>query len=681
MSDNPLFRPSTLPFEAPHFDLIKDEHFLPAFVEGMHIHLKEVEKIADNPEDPTFENTIVALEKTGELLGRVQSVFFNVTATDTTEDLQRIQAEIVPKLTEHSDKIALHSGLFDRINVLFENRHSLNLADDEMKLLEDKHRRFQRSGVLLDEPKKQRLREINKELSELKNQFQENLLALTKERAVLVSDASELDGLSEGKIQAAKELAVKSGFNNGFLINISNTTRIAVLESLKNRSLRERIWKASSYRGIGENGGIDNRPLILKLVQLRAERAELLGYKTYAHYALETETAETPEKALKMLGDLVVPVLRNSSNESVDIQKMLSNDGIEDNLQPWDWEFYAEKVRQEKYELDESEIAPYFELESVLHNGLFYTMHKQFGIKFKERFDIPVYHSDVRVFNVLDDDGTQIALFYADFFARPSKRGGAWMSSFVDQSHLLNQKPVIVNVLNIEKPVEGQPALLSFDNVVTLFHEMGHGVHGLFSDVRFPSQSGTSVPRDFVEFPSTFQEDWAIDPEILGNYARHFKTRDPLPKHLLENMIAARDFNQGFDTQEYLAAALLDLEWHLVNGENLPSDIQAFEEYALEKYGLNDPIIPPRYKSPFFAHIFAGGYSAHYYAYMWSEILAADAFAHFMESGGLTLKSGVTYREKVLSKGGTLQTMDMYQNFRGQAPEVKHLLKRRGLIV
>jgi peptidyl-dipeptidase Dcp len=678
MSDNPLFTESTLAFEAPNFNAITVEHYRPAFEAGMKQELEEIEQIASNTEAPTFENTIVAMEKSGQLLSRTASVFYNLTSAHTNDKIQEIQKEMAPKLAAHSDDILLNPELYDRVKTLYEKRDELDLTEAEMKLLEDTHRDFVRAGAQLTEDEQQRMREINERLSSLTTEFQENLLALTKERSVLVKDKTELDGLSEDRIAAAKEAAEEQD-KEGYLLTITNTTRVPILKELNNRDLREGVWKASAYRGIGENGGIDNRPLILKIVQLRAEQAELLGYPNHAAYKLDPQTAKTPENALNMLKNLIPPVIKNTNQEKAAIKEMMEEDGIEGDVKPWDWNFYAEKVRQAEYNIDQSKVRPYFELDRVLKDGVFYTMNKLFGITFEERDDLPVYHPDVRTFDVYDENGEQIAIFYADYFERDSKRGGAWMNSYVSQSHLLDKKPVIVNVMNIPKPAEGEPALISFDNVTTMFHEMGHAVHGMFSDVKYPSQSGTSVPRDFVEFPSTFEEDWAIQPEILENYAVHYETGERIPQDLLDRVIEASNFNQGFDTQEYLAATMLDMEWHLLGTDEIPNDVQEFENQALAKYNLDMEAVPPRYKSPYFAHTFSGGYSANYYSYIWSEVLAADAFAYMQENGGLERENGNRFREHILSQGGSDEAMDLYQAFRGQEPEVKHLLERRGL--
>lgn len=679
MTENPFYSPSTLPFEAPDFDAISIEHYRPAFEAGMEQHLEEIDSIATNSEEPTFENTIVAMEKSGQLLGRVSSVFYNLTSAHTNDDLQAIQSEMAPKLASHSDNIYLNSDLFSRVQTLYGNRNELDIDASELKLLEDTYRDFVRAGALLTEDEQQRMREINERISTLTTQFDENLLKMTNNRVVVVEDVEELDGLSDDRIAAAKEAANSRGFEDQYLLTITNTTRVPILASLNNRDLRERVWKASAYRGIGEGDGVDNRPLVLELVELRAERAALLGYPDFASYRHDPQTAQNPENVLDMLTDLIPNVITNTEREAEKITQMMREDGVEGDLQPWDWEYYAEKVRQAEYDIDESQVRPYFELDRVLKDGVFFTMNKLFGITFEERFDLPVYHEDVRTFNVYDEDGEQLGLFYADYFTRDSKSGGAWMNAFVSQSELLNQKPVIVNVMNIPPPAEGEPALISFDNVTTMFHEMGHAVHGLFSDVKYPSQSGTSVPRDFVEFPSTFEEDWAVQPKVLKNYAVHYETGEQIPTELLDKVIAARNFNQGFDTQEYLGATMVDLEWHLLDSTEIPNDVVEFEDQSLAKYNLDMDAVPPRYKSPYFAHIFAGGYAANYYAYMWSEILAADAFAYMQENGGLTRENGDRYREYILSKGGSRDAMELYEAYRNGEPDVTHLLRRRGL--
>lgn len=678
-NDHPFSSPSTLPYEAPDFTTIKVEHFKPAFLEGMAQELREIELIASQNEAPTFDNTIVAMEKSGAILTRAQRVFSNLTGSHTNPELQAIQVEMSPLFAAHSDNILLNPALFARVKELNDKKDQLGLNEEQQQLLTSVHRRFVRAGAMLTEAQKSRIRDINGEMSKLTTQFTNNLLALTRERAVLVETEAELDGLSPAQIAAAAKLATDRGHAGKYMLNITNTTRQPVLTSLNHRATRQRVWEASAYRGLGRDGGIDNQPLVLQIAKLRAERAQLMGYANWAEFALEPQMAKTPDAAVQMLKDLVPPVLANSKREADAIRERMRRDGQTHTLEAWDWEYYAEKVRAELYDLDENDVRPYFELNRVLNDGVFFTMNRLFGVTFKKRTDIPVYHPDVEVFEVFNEDGSAIGLFYADYFARDSKRGGAWMSSFVTQSELLHQLPVVVNVMNIPKPVEGQPALISFDHVSTMFHEMGHGVHGMFSKVMYPSLSGTAVSRDYVEFPSTFQEDWAIHPEVLANYARHYQTNEAMPKELLDRLIAANSFNQGFDTQEYVAASLLDMEWHRLTPETIPTDVDAFEQAALLKHGLDVAYIPPRYKSAFFAHVFSGGYSASYYAYIWSEVLAADAFAYMQTRGGLTRANGAHLRSTVLSKGGTRESMQQYRDFRGQDPTVDALLRRRGL--
>ncbi len=678
-SDNPFAVPSTLPLRAPAFNKIKVEHFQPAFNAGMKEQLDEIDAITKQDAKPTFENTIVAIEKSGTLLGRARQVFSNLTSSHTNEALQNIQTEMAPLLAAHSDNIMLNAKLFQRVKTLFDNRDSLNLTGEQEEVLRQHYEDFVRAGAKLSEEQQSRVRSLNEQLSTLQTKFEDNLLAETKARSVIVDDVARLDGLSESEIAAAAETARERGHAGKYVLEITNTTRVPVLSSLNNRDLRERVWNASSNRALGEDGGIDNRGLILEIAQLRAERAALLGYDNHAAYKLADQMAKTPAAARKMLVDLVPGVVARVHEEAADLEAMMKELGANHVLAPWDWEYYAEKVRAAKFDVDEAAVRPYFELNSVLQNGVFFTMNKLFGVTFKERKDLPVFHPEVRTFDVLDADGSQIGLFYFDPFKRDSKRGGAWMSSFVDQSKLMDEKPVIVNTLNIPRPAEGEPALISFDNVTTLFHEMGHAVHGLFSDVTYPSVSGTATPRDFVEFPSTFEEDWAVQPAILSNYARHYETGEPIPNALLDKVIAASKFNQGFDTLEYLAAAILDLEWHTLSTDQIPDDIGAFEAATLKKYGVDLPAVPPRYRTAYFAHIWGGGYSASYYAYLWSEVLAADAFSHMQANGGLTSENGRQLRNEVLSRGSSRDPMESYKAFRGQEPTVEALLRRRGL--
>jgi len=677
---NPFYAPSTLSMQAPDFAAIQTGHYLPAFKEGINQAAAEIQAIAENSAAPTFVNTVEAMEHTGELLGRVSRVFFNMTSAHTNENIQAIQREVSPMLSAHNDNIYLNPALFNRFRTLHDNIENLGLNTEQEMLLKRYYRNFVRAGALLTDEQQTRIREINERMSALSTEWSSSQLAITRESAVLVDDVALLEGMSDGQIAAAAEAARNRGEEGQYLLNITNTTRQPILTSLDNREMRQRVFEASVNRGLGVDGAIDVRPIVLEIAALRAERAQIMGYNNFAEFAIEPNMAGTPDAVLDMLTGMVPAIKVNTEREAGQIREMIAEMGHDHELMPWDWEYYAEKVRQKLYDIDEDEVKPYFELNSVLNNGVFYTMNRLYGITFEERFDLPVYHESVRVWDVLDHNGEQIALFYGDFYARDSKRGGAWMSSYVGQSGMNGTKPVVVNVLNIPPPADGDPTLVSFDNVVTLFHEMGHGVHGMFSDVYYPSVAGTATPRDFVEFPSTFEEDWAVHPEVLSNYARHYQTGELLPRELLDRVIAAQAFNQGFDTFEYVAASLLDLEWHMLTLDNIPADVQAFEAEALGKFGVDWDFVPPRYTTTIFNHVWPGGYSANYYAYIWSEILAADAYAYVQEQGGLSLDVGLRYRDTVLSRGGSMEPMEIYKNFRGQEPTVDALLRRRGLV-
>lgn len=674
---NPFFKKSTLTYEAPDFNAIKDEHFLPAFEEGMKQHLAEIEAIANNPEPATFENTLVAMEKSGELLTRVSRVFYNLTGTDSNPKRRELQSELAPKMAAHSDNINLNPQLFARIEAVYNARNDLNLDAESLRLAEVYYERFVRSGAKLNEEQKTAIRALNEEHSKLTNQFSQNLLAETRNIAVIVDTVEELDGLSAAQITAAANAAKERGHEGKYLLSITNTTRQPILTSLNNRDLRQRVWEASANRA--QSGENSNTDIVSRLAQLRAERAKLLGHDNWASFTLETNMAKTPSAVFDMLGSMVPAVMENTKQEQAAIQAMIREKGGDFEVQPWDWEYYAEFVRQAKYDLDENEVKKYFEFNRVLKDGVFYYMNRFYGIRFEPRPDLPVYHPDVEAYEVFDADGSSIAIFYADYFAREGKRGGAWMSSFVGQSHLTGQKPVVVNVMNIPKAPDGKPTLISYDHTTTIFHELGHGVHGIFSNVKYPTLSGTSVSRDFVEFPSTFEEDWAQHPEVLGNYAKHYETGEPIPADLLDKVMRSRSFNQGFDTLEYISAALLDMEWHSLPANAPLQNPQEFEAAALKKHGVDLAAVPPRYKSNFFSHSMGGGYSAGYYAYMWSEILAADAFAHVQKNGGLTRENGDHYRKNILAVGNSRPTMESYKAFRGQEPTTDALLIRRGL--
>ncbi|MDP5142615.1 M3 family metallopeptidase [Rheinheimera baltica] len=677
ISSNPLMVKSTLQYEAPNFNDIKDDHFLPAFEEGMKQHMTEVLAIANNPAPATFDNTLVALEKSGELLTRVSRIFYNLAGSSSNPQRREIQSELAPKMAAHSDNINLNPQLFARIKSLYNQREALKLDGESLRLIEVYYERFVRAGAQLTEEQKTAIRALNEEHSTLTNQFSQNLLAETKKIAVVVDTQAELAGLSDAQITAAANAAKEAGHDGKYLISITNTTRQPVLSQLSNRELRQRVWEASANRN--QSGETDNRPIVARLAQLRAERAKLLGYDSWASYGLESQMAKTPQAVFDMLGSMVPAVIANTNKEADAISQMIKQQGGDFELQPWDWEYYGEFVRQAKFDLDESEVKQYFEFERVLKDGVFFTFQRLYGIRFEPRPDLPTYHPDVKAYELFDTDGSSLAIFYADYFAREGKRGGAWMSSFVGQSHLTGQKPVVVNVMNIPKAPAGEPTLVSYDNVTTMFHELGHGLHGMLSNVKFPTLAGTSVSRDFVEFPSTFEEDWAAHPEVIANYAKHYKTGEPIPSELLEKVMKSRSFNQGFDTLEYMSAALLDMEWHSLSADEPLQDVNAFEAQALKKHGITLAAVPPRYKSTYFSHSMGGGYSAGYYAYMWSEILAADAFAYVQQQGGLKLENGQNYRDNILSVGNSRPPMESYKAFRGQEPTTDALLIRRGL--
>lgn len=676
-TENPLFQASTLQYQAPDFSQIKDEHFQPALEQGIVEQYQQVLKIANNPEAATFANTIVALETSGELLNRSSKIFYNLAGSNSNPTLRAVQGEMAPKMAAHSDNINLNPELFKRIETLYSSRNELELTPEAIRLIEKYHQRFVMAGAKLTDSQKQQIRLLNEEQSTLTNEFAQRLMRMTKEIALVVDDKQLLAGLSESAIKAAKADADASGHANKYQLNITNTTRQPVLSQLDNREIRQKVWELSSNRGLsGEN---ETASLVARLAQLRSERAELLGYESWADYRLTPQMAKTPEAVYKMFGSMVPAVIANTRKEADDIQAMITKTGGEFELSPWDWAYYAEQVRKEKFDLDANSIKPYFEFNRVLEDGVFFTLEELYGVTLKPRPDLPVYHPDVKAYEMFDNDGSSMAIFYADYFAREGKRGGAWMSSFVSQSGLLNNKPVVVNVMNIKKAPEGEPTFVSYDEVTTMFHEMGHGTHGMFSKVTYPSLSGTAVSRDFVEFPSTFEEDWAAHPKVLANYAKHYETGEPIPEELLNKLLKSRSFNQGFDTLEYMSAALLDLEWHSLKAGEPLQDVASFEAAALKKHGVDLPAVPPRYKSTYFAHAFPGGYSSSYYAYMWSEILAADAFAYVQTQGGLNRQIGMKYRKTIREVGNSVDPMEAYKAFRGQEPTTQALLKRRGL--
>ncbi|HVI59655.1 MAG TPA: peptidyl-dipeptidase Dcp [Luteimonas sp.] len=677
-SENPLLTASTLPFQAPPFDRIKDADFMPAFEEGMKQHLAEVRKIADNPEAPTFDNTIVAMENTGETLNRVAHVFFGLVQADTNDARQKIQEEVAPKLAAHQDEIALDPKLFARVKTIYDQRDTLGLDPVQKRLVERDYDELVRAGAQLSDADKATMRKLNVEESSLSTKFHAMLVAAAAKGAVVVDDKAKLEGLSDGDLAAAAQDAKARKLDGKWLFALQNTTQQPVLASLKDRDLRAKILEASMTRT--EHGDEnDTRATIQRLAQLRSQKAKLLGYKTFADYQLGDQMAKTPDQALKLLTDTVPAATAKARSEITEMQKVIDAQNGGFKLAASDWDFYAEQVRKAQYDLDESQIKPYFELDNVLQNGVFFAANQLYGLTFKERKDIPVYNPDVRVFEVFDKDGSSLALFYCDYFKRDSKSGGAWMDVFVDQNGLTGTKPVVYNVANFTKPAPGQPALLSFDDVTTMFHEFGHALHGMFSDVKYPSISGTSTSRDFVEFPSQFNEHWATDPKVFANYAKHYKTGEAMPQALVDKIKKSRTFNQGYATTEYLSAALLDMAWHTLPADAPLQDVDKFEADALKKFKVDLPEVPPRYRTSYFDHIWGGGYSAGYYAYFWSEVLDDDAFEWFKEHGGLTRENGQTFRDKILSRGNTVDLATLYRDFRGKDPSVEPLLENRGL--
>jgi peptidyl-dipeptidase Dcp len=676
--DNPLLVESTLPYHAPPFDKIKDEHFVPAIEAGMREELKEVDAIAASPEKPTFDNTIVALERTGRPLDRAERTFSNLKSADTNPTRQKIDTEMAPKLSAHRDAIHLNGKLFARIQELYSNRDKLGLDPESAYLLERYYKDFVRAGAKLSEPDKEKLKKINAELATLQTKFEQNVLKEKNASSVVVDRREDLAGLSDNQIAAAAAAAKDEHKEGKFVLRLQNTTRQPALASLQNRALRERLMQASLSRN-SKGGEFDTREIVIRTAQLRAERAKLLGYENHAAYQLEDQTAGNVPTVNKLLADLAPPAVANARREAADMQKVVDQEKGGFQIASWDWDLYSEKVRKARYAFDESELRPYYELNHVLLDGVFFAAGKLYGLTFKKRHDFPVYQPDVRVFEVYDRDGKPLALFFADYYARPSKRGGAWMNAYVQQSDLFGTKPVVANHLNIPKPPEGEPTLLTHDEVRTAFHEFGHALHGMFSNVKYPRFSGTSVPRDFVEYPSQVNEMWATWPEVLKNYAKHYKTGELIPQALLDKVVAAEKFNQGFKTTEYLSATLLDQAWHQLNPADVPKDAIAFEAEALHKAGVDFPLVPPRYRSAYFSHAFAGGYSAGYYSYIWSEVLDADSVAWIKEHGGLKRENGDRFRATLLSRGGSADALALFKNFVGRDPYIEPLLKRRGL--
>lgn len=681
MTENPLLIESTLPFHYPRFDLIRPAHFPSAFERGMVEELEEVRAIAGNSEPPTFENTLVALERAGQTRARVERIFSNLNGTLTNPEMQAIEKDMAPKLAAHRDAILLDGRLFARIEAIHARRGELDLDAESRRLVERYHEDFVRAGARLPEEAKARLRALNAEIAVQQTAFGQNVLKERNARAVLVRDKAELAGLADHDVAAAAEAATAAGHPGAYLLTLVKPTGQPALASLENRDLRRRLIEASLGRG-SQGGEFDNRAVVSRLARLRAERARLLGYPNHAAYRLEVQTAKDIPTVNAMLARLAAPAVANARREAADMQAIVAQEKGTFTIAAGDWDHYAEKVRRARYAFDETQLKPYFEMQRVLVDGVFHAATRLFGITFKERSDLPRYHPDTQVFEVFEADGTPLALFIVDWYARPSKRGGAWMNSYVSQSRLLDRRPVVANHLNVPKPAPGEPTLLTYDEVVTAFHEFGHALHGMFSAVRFPRFSGTSVPRDFVEFPSQVNEMWVTWPEVLRNYARHHRTGEPLPAELVEKVQATQRFNQGYKTTEYLAASLLDQAWHQLAPDEVPDadGVVAFETAALRKAGIDFEPVPPRYCSTYFSHVFeSDGYSAGYYSYIWSEVLDAASVDWFLRNGGLTQANGDRFRRTLLSRGGSVDAMTLYRDFTGADPDIAPLLKRRGL--
>jgi peptidyl-dipeptidase Dcp len=671
--ENPLLLESTLPYGAPDFSKIKDDDFKPAMLEGIAQQQKAVEAIANSEEAPTFENTVLALEKSGDLLNRTSQVFFALAGANTNETLQKVEEEMAPKFAAQRDMIYLNDKLFQRFKTLYDKKETLGLDAESEKLLQEYYEDFEIAGAKLEAKDKEKLKQLNEELATLTTKFGKTLLDANNAGAVTFTNEQELAGVAEDFLKSKQTEDGK-----GWTIPLQNTTQQPLLQSMENRASREKLFLAAWHRA--DHGAFDTQPIIKKIVELRAQKAKLLGFSNYAKWSLQKTMAKTPENVTKFFNGLIPAATAKAQSESDEIQKMVISTGEQFTLEPWDWNYYAEMVRKEKYDLDENQIKPYFELNNVLEKGVFYAAQKLYGITYKERTDLPIYHEDVKVYELFEENGEPLGLFYTDYFARPSKSGGAWMDNFVTQSKLYGKKPVIFNVMNIPKPADGEPALLTYDEVETMFHEFGHALHGFFADQQYPSLSGTAVSRDFVEFPSQFNENWALYPEILKNYALHYKTGAQFPQALIDKIKNSGTFNQGYSLTENLAASNLDMQWHTISADQTIAEVNQFEKEALKKTKLDVVhAVPPRYRSTYFSHIFAGGYGAGYYSYLWTEMLHHDAYNWFETHGGLTRENGQRFREMVLSRGNTLDLEKMYKDWRGSEPKIEPMLKARGL--
>lgn len=673
---NPFFNVSSLSYHTPPFDQIQETDFLPALQAGMEEKRQEVLAIATNPEAATFLNTCEALEKSGQLLTRVSLVFNAMTSAHTSPYLQQVDEDIAPQLTALNDEIMLNRPLFSRIDQVYLQRNQLDA--ESKRLVEVLWQRFQLAGANLPETQKQQLKALNQEAARLSTQFTNKLLAATKAGGLVVNDVQQLAGLSPSDLAVAQAAAAARGLEKAWLLVLQNTTQQPALQSLEERPTRQALFHAAMTRS-EKNDDNDTRALVLRLAQVRAEQAKLLGFASFAAWQLQDQMAKTPDAAFAFMRNIVPAARARAEREAAAIQQTIDSQQGNFTLAAWDWNFYAEQVRRAQYDLDESQIKPYFELNSVLEKGVFWAATQLYGIRFTQRHDLPVYHPDVQVYEIFDTDGSGMALFYTDFFKRDSKGGGAWMSNFVNQSTLLDEKPVIYNVCNYTKPANGEPALLSWDDVITLFHEFGHTLHGLFASQRYPSLSGTETPRDFVEFPSQINEHWASEPQVFRHFARHYQTGEAMPAALHEKIIRAGKFNKGYEMTELLAAALLDLHWHSLEGKTPVQSVDAFEQQALHSDGIDLAAVPPRYRSSYFQHIWGGGYSAGYYAYIWTQMLADDGYQWFVEHGGLTRENGDIFRQKILSRGNSSDLKALYESWRGGAPQLEPMLKNRGL--
>ncbi len=676
--NNPFLHVSLLPYQAPHFDLIADSHYRPAFDEGVRRQREEIAAIVNNPAPADFDNTLVALEQSGQLLGRVTRVFFAMAGANTNPLIQQLDEQFSAELAELGNDIWLNDALYQRVKQVWQQRDALNLDPESRRLLEVSWQRFQLAGAALAQEQKTALKALNTEEASLQSQFQQRLLAAVKSGGLVVDYQHQLDGLAADEIAAAADAARDKGLQDRWLLALTNTTQQPALQALADRQTRHNLFTAGWTRN-QKGDANDTRELVLRLAEIRARKAALLGVADYASWSMADQMAKTPSEALAFMRRIAPAARRRAEQELADIQQVIDEEGGDFQAAAWDWLYYGEQVRRAKFAIDEAQLKPYFALDRVLEDGVFWTASQLFGIRFVERFDIPLYHPDVRVWEIFDANGEGMALFYGDYFSRDSKSGGAWMDVFVEQSTLRAQRPVIYNVCNYQKPKAGGCALLSWDEVITLFHEFGHALHGLFANQRYASLSGTNTPRDFVEFPSQIYEHWASEPQVFAHYAKHYQTGEAMPDDLRDSMFRASTFNKGYDMSELLAAALLDMRWHSVTPQALPQDVDAFEQQSLREEQMDLAAVPPRYRSSYFSHIFGGGYAAGYYAYLWTQMLADDGYQWFVEQGGLTRENGQRFREAILSRGNSCDLEALYRDWRGHDPLIEPMLKNRGL--